>query len=161
MLNVRNVKIEDLPTLVTIENLCFSKDEAATEEAFKKRIHFIADSFFVAEDEGDVIGLINGPVIALPYITDDLFNHSKKNPETGGHQSILGLAVSPAHQNRGIATMLLEFMEKKAREKQRETLTLTCKEELISFYEKKGFKNKGESTSQHGGVTWFNMTKIL
>jgi ribosomal protein S18 acetylase RimI-like enzyme len=161
MLNIRNVEADDLPTLVAIENLCFSKDEAATKEALKKRILFIKDTFYVAEERGEVLGFINGPVISEPFITDDLFTDSNENPKLGGHQSILGLAVSPNHQEKGIATLLLEFMEKKARAKERKTITLTCKEDLIPFYEKKGLSNQGKSSSQHGGVTWFNMTKNL
>lgn len=161
MLNIRNVEADDLPALIAIENLCFSKDEAATKEAFIKRILFIKDTFYVAEEHGEVLGFINGPVISVPFITDDLFTEIMENPKLGGHQSILGLAVSPNHQKRGIATILLEFMEKKAREKERETITLTCKEDLIPFYEKRGLSNQGKSSSQHGGVTWFNMTKKI
>ncbi len=52
MLHIRNVKMEDLPQLVGIENLCFTKEEAATKEAFRQRIQLIPDSFFVAEEEG-------------------------------------------------------------------------------------------------------------
>ncbi|MEH7097321.1 GNAT family N-acetyltransferase, partial [Neobacillus vireti] len=88
------------------ENSCFLKAEAASEEAFKKRIEKIPDSFFVAEEEGGIVGLINGPVIETAYITDDLFSEIKTNSNTGGHQSVLGLAVSPKYQNRGIAAAL-------------------------------------------------------
>ena len=98
MITLRNVKFSDLPQLVVIENLCFTKEEAATKEAFEKRIQLIPDSFFVAEEDGVLIGLVNGPVIETTFITDDLFDNIKENPESGGHQSILGLAVSPDYQ---------------------------------------------------------------
>ncbi|MCM3570123.1 GNAT family N-acetyltransferase [Neobacillus mesonae] len=161
MIQVRNVKMEDLPELMTIENLCFTKEEAATEEAFIKRIQVIPDSFFVAEEEGRILGLVNGPVIQQPYITDDLFQEIKANPETSGHQSILGLAVSPAFQKRGIASRLLTHIEKEAKAKKRETITLTCKENLIPFYQRHGYINEGVSNSEYGGVTWYNMVKKL
>ena len=57
MLKIRNVKMKDLPELVVIENLCFTKEEAATKEAFEKRIRLISDSFFVAEEDGLIAGL--------------------------------------------------------------------------------------------------------
>ncbi|MBT2655796.1 GNAT family N-acetyltransferase [Bacillus sp. ISL-18] len=161
MVNIRNVKKEDLADIVTLENSCFLKAEAASEEAFKKRIENIPDSFFVAEEEGAIVGLINGPVIETAYITDDLFNDTKCNPNTGGHQSVLGLAVSPDYQNRGIAGALLAQLEKDAKNKHRETITLTCKKDLVCFYEKHGYVNQGVSNSEHGGVTWYNMTKNL
>lgn len=161
MIVIRNVELTDLPELVKIENDCFTKEEAATKEAFTKRIHRIPDSFFVAVENGQIVGLVNGPVIDQPFITDDLFSEIKANPTTGGHQSILGIAVSPNCQNRGIASALLAHLESSATEKQRETVTLTCKKELISFYEKQGYTNHGISGSQHGGVKWYNMIKSL
>ncbi|MFJ7726183.1 GNAT family N-acetyltransferase [Neobacillus sp. NPDC097160] len=161
MINIRSAEITDLPALVAIEQLCFSKEEAATSDAFEKRIQRIPDSFFVAEIDGVIVGLVNGPVIESAFITDDLFSDIKANPAVGGHQSILGLAVSPHFQKRGIASVLLAHLEKEARANNRETITLTCKENLISFYESQGYLNKGVSNSEHGGVTWYNMSKKL
>ncbi|PLT34081.1 GNAT family N-acetyltransferase [Bacillus sp. V5-8f] len=161
MLNIRNVKMEDLPQLIHIEHVCFSKEEAATKEAFERRIKYIADSFFVAELDSKIVGLINGPVIKTSYITDDLFSDIKANPTAGGHQSILGLAVSPNFQKRGVASALLAHLEREAKMKKRETMTLTCKENLIPFYENYGFLNEGVSNSEHGGLTWYNMSNKL
>lgn len=48
MVNIRNVELADLSKLVVIEHQCFPKEEAATKEAFEKRIQRISDSFFVA-----------------------------------------------------------------------------------------------------------------
>ncbi|MGG1689035.1 GNAT family N-acetyltransferase [Heyndrickxia ginsengihumi] len=161
MLRIRNVKKEDLSELIVVEQHCFSEEEAATEEAFKKRIELIPDSFFVAEKNGVIVGLVNCPVIKTDVITDDLFDEIEKNPEFGGHQSILGLAVDPNYQNQGIATTLLAHLEKEALKKKRTTITLTCKEYLIPFYEHHGFQHNGVSKSQHGGAVWYNMSKHL
>lgn len=161
MLNIRNVRLKDLTELVEIEQLCFSKEEAATKQSFEKRIRLIPDSFFVAEENGKLVGLVNGPVISELYITDDLFSDINKNPSTGDHQSILGLAVAPQFQNRGVASQLLLHIEKVAKASDRETITLTCKENLVRYYENHGFLNEGKSSSTHGGVTWYNMIKKL
>jgi ribosomal protein S18 acetylase RimI-like enzyme len=161
MVQIRNVKKEDLADLVILEHRCFLKTEAATEEAFKKRIENIPDSFFVAEEDDVIVGLINGPVIDNASITDDLFSEIKTNSTSGGHQTVLGLAVSPEYQNLGIAGMLLAHLEKDAKDKHRETITLTCKKNLVGFYEKHGYVNQGVSNSEHGGVTWYNMIKKL
>ncbi|MCH6264547.1 MULTISPECIES: GNAT family N-acetyltransferase [Neobacillus] len=161
MLNIRNVKMEDLSEITIIESLCFPIEEAATKETFEMRIRVIPDSFFVAERKGAIVGFVNGPVIETPYITDDLFREIKANPLTGGHQSVLGIAVTPHFQTRGVAAALLAHIEEAATAKKRETITLTCKEDLIGFYEKFGYNNMGVSKSEHGGVIWYNMVKKL
>lgn len=161
MVLIRNVKMEDLQQIANIEKLCFSKEEAASIDVFRKRIHMIPDSFFVAEAGEKIAGFINGPAIESPVITDGLFRKLKTNPPSGGHLSILGLAVAPSFQNKGIATALLVHFENEAREKNRETITLTCKEDLIPFYEKNGYQNYGLSDSQHGGSIWYDMVKPL
>ncbi|MFP7300184.1 GNAT family N-acetyltransferase [Neobacillus niacini] len=161
MLTIRNVTMKDLPELVIIEQICFPIEEAATEEAFRQRVQKIPDSFFVAEECGVIIGLVNGPVIETEFITDDLFDEIKENPAIGGHQTVLGVAVTPHFQTRGVATALLTHLENEALSKKRESITLTCKEELIPFYENLGYVNRGVSKSEHGGVTWYNMIKKL
>lgn len=160
MISLRNVQITDLDQLLFIEDEGFSIEEAATKEAFVERIQLIADTFIVAEKEGEILGYINGPIINEPYITDDLFEEIKENPKRGGYQSILGLAVSKQARNQGIAKILIEKMEELIEENEREGITLTCKQELVSFYEKLGFVNHGTSESKHGGVSWYNLVKL-
>ena len=160
MISLRNVQITDLDQLLFIEDEGFSIEEAATKEAFVERIQLIADTFIVAEKEGEILGYINGPIIYEPYITDDLFEEIKENPKRGGYQSILGLAVSKQARNQGIAKILIEKMEELIEENEREGITLTCKQELVSFYEKLGFVSHGMSESKHGGVSWFNLVKL-
>ncbi|MDN4527111.1 GNAT family N-acetyltransferase [Fictibacillus fluitans] len=159
MISLRNVQPGDLEGLAVIENEGFSKDEAATREVFIERIQVISDTFIVAEQDGKILGYINGPVIPHPYITDDLFKEIQENPKTGGYQSILGVAVSRQARNQGIATLLMEKMEELVHENERKGITLTCKQELVSFYEKLGFVSHGISESKHGGVSWYNMIK--
>jgi ribosomal protein S18 acetylase RimI-like enzyme len=160
MISLRNVQSTDLEQLLVIENEGFSKEEAATKEAFVQRIQLIPDTFIVAEKEGKILGYINGPIINQPYITDDLFEEIKLNSKRGGYQSVLGLAVSNQARNQGIAKILIEKMEELVEENEREGITLTCKQDLVSFYEKFGFVNHGMSESQHGGILWYNMVKI-
>jgi ribosomal protein S18 acetylase RimI-like enzyme len=161
MMSLRNVQVTDLEQLLLIENEGFSIEEAATKEAFMERIQLIPDTFIVAEKEGEILGYINGPIIQQLYITDDLFAKINENPNRGGYQSILGLAVSNQARNQGIAKMLMEKMEELVKENEREGITLTCKQKLVTFYEKLGFVNHGMSESQHGGVRWYNMVKLI
>lgn len=160
-MNIRHVRKEDLNQLVRLENTGFTPEEAATEKAFINRTKTIPDTFIIAEENQEIVGYVNGPVIPVPFITDDLFNTTVPNPERGGHQSILGIVVNPKYQGRGIASLLLRQLEKQAQKKERLTVTLTCRKELIPFYEKNGYMNQGIAESQHGGIQWFNMNKQL
>ena len=160
-MEIRQVIAEDLEYLIRIENLGFSEEEAATRAAFIKRIQLIADSFLVALIDGNVVGYVNGPVMQSLYITDDLFADVKQNPLEDGVQSILGLAVDPAFRRQGIARKLLEALEDAAKRTNRQALSLTCKEELIRFYESCGYENHGVSSSTHGNVKWYNLVKYL
>ncbi|MFP9126489.1 GNAT family N-acetyltransferase [Niallia sp. BSM11] len=157
MIQIRNVKETDLERLLTIENEGFTKEEAATKEAFLERIALIKDTFLVAEKEGKIIGYINGPIIPYPYITDDLFESIQQNPSAGGFQSILGLAVAKEARYKGVSLLLMNKLKELVIKNNRLGITLTCKEELIPFYEKLGFKNHGLSESQHAGTAWYNL----
>lgn len=59
----RNFTEEDLPTLIELENKGFTPEEAATPEAIEQRIEIIPDTFIIAEQDGEIAGYINGPVI--------------------------------------------------------------------------------------------------
>lgn len=160
-LHLRQARTADLPRLIAIENACFTPDEAATPEAFALRLARIADSFWVAELHGQVVGLVNGPVVGERYIRDELFRHLAANPVTGGHQTVLGLAVDPACRKLGLGRLLLAQIEAVARAAQRETVTLTCLEDRVPFYAALGYVNEGPSASAHAGEQWFNMVKPL
>lgn len=129
------------------------------KKALIDRIQNIKDTFIVAESNGEIAGYVNGPVIENMYITDDLFETIEPNPSTGGYIAILGLVVAKDYRNQGLAGQLLKQLESTAKDNQREGITLTCKADLIPFYEKYGYTNDGISASEHGGVQWFNLIK--
>ena len=160
-LHLRQATPADLAALIALENQSFTPDEAATPDAFALRLQRIPDSFWVAEVEGHLVGLVNGPVVAERYIRDELFKDLQPNPAQGGHQTVLGLAVAPAWRQKGIGRRLLAQLESVARAAQRETVTLTCLEDRIPFYEALGYVNEGRSASAHAGEAWFNMVKPL
>lgn len=159
MYQFRLVNESDLSEILEIVNEGFTPKEAATEKALIDRIQNIKDTFIVAESNGEIAGYVNGPVIENMYITDDLFETIEPNPSTGGYIAILGLVVAKDYRNQGLAGQLLKQLESTAKDNQREGITLTCKADLIPFYEKYGYTNDGISASEHGGVQWFNLIK--
>lgn len=154
---IRKVKPEDLDAITRVEAVCFPEAEAAPRESFRQRISTFPDSFFVAEKDGEIIGFINGCATDSRVIFDEMFADASHHREDGIYQSIFGLDVIPEYQHQGLASRLMEHLIEDAREKGRKGLTLTCKDRLIGFYERFGYKNLGLSQSVHGGAVWYDM----
>ena len=57
----------------------------------------------------------------------------------------------------GVASQLMRRLIEEAEKAGKKGLILTCKESLIPFYEKFGYKNMGVSASVHGGAQWYDM----
>ena len=83
--------------------------------------------------------------------------HTGGAGENGTTLAILGLAVLPDRRRQGIAAQLMHAYLDRARQGGMERVVLTCKENLIPFYEQFGFVNRGVSQSVHGGVVWYDM----
>lgn len=154
---IRKVKPEDLDAVTRVEAVCFPEAEAAPRESFRHRISTFPDSFFVAEKDGEIIGFINGCATDSRVIFDEMFADASHHREDGIYQSIFGLDVIPEYQHQGLASRLMKHLIEDAREKGRKGLTLTCKDRLIGFYERFGYKNLGLSQSVHGGAVWYDM----
>ncbi len=160
-MTIRRVEPEDLEGLVRLENICFPEAEAATREAFAYRIAAFPDSFYVALENNEIIGIVNGCVTDSPVISDDLFEPEGGHNPKGKNQAIFGLLVDPRYQKQGIAASLMNYFMDAARQAGREKMILTCKEHLIHYYEKFGYVNLGVSNSVHGGAVWYDMEADL
>ena len=101
MYKIRNVTPSDLEGVTALEAACFPPAEAAPKSAFSYRIATFAERFFVAEKEGEIIGMVNGCASSQQTITDDLFEPQGHEPD-GKHQMIFGLAVLPKYQRQGL-----------------------------------------------------------
>lgn len=154
---IRKVTDGDLEAVADVEAACFPEAEAADKLSFQQRICTFSDSFFVAEASGRVIGFINGCATNSKVICDEMFADSRYHDPEGAYQSIFGLDVLPEYRQQGIAAGLMEHLIEDARKKGRKGLILTCKDRLIHYYEKFGYKNMGVSRSTHGGAVWYDM----
>ena len=155
---IRNVKIDDLDQVTEVEALCFPAAEAAVEASFRQRIETFPDSFFVAEDEnGRIIGFINGCVTDERTIRDEMFEDSGLHHTEGLYQSVFGLDVIPEFRRQGVAADLMNRLMQEAKARGKKGMILTCKDRLIHYYEKFGYRNLGLSASVHGGAVWYDM----
>ena len=157
ILEFRNATIQDLDVVSEIELKCFPLEEAATREAFEYRIQTFPTSFILAMLEDKVVGHVNGCCTDLPLICDELFEKDGGHNPNGKNQMIFGLAVLPEYQRKGIAEKLMKSIILSAKSEGRESVVLTCKNQLVHYYEKFGFKSLGISESTHGGAVWYDM----
>ncbi len=156
--NIRMVRKEDLDGVAEVEALCFPAAEAAGKEAFRQRIGRFPESFFVAElAGGTIIGFINGCATNGNTICDEMFENPDLHDPDGAYQSVFGLDVAEKWRGRGIAAALMDRLIEEAGRRGRKGMILTCKDRLIHYYEKFGYRNMGVSGSVHGGAIWYDM----
>ena len=160
---IRIVSLEDLDVVTSIEEICFPKAEAATKESLEYRIKTFPESFLVAvdSDNNKIIGFINGCITDSNVILDSLYEPEGGHNPNGKNQTVFGLDVLPEYQRKGLASLLMRSLMEKSKKSGKEKMVLTCKENLIGFYESFGYKNYGVSESTHGGVIWYDMIAKL
>lgn len=158
----RQVKPEDLEAVVNLEAEAFDMNKERTRSDMIGRIQNYPDTFLVAEDQenNQVVGHIFGPAFAKRYIEDEIYFKNHPNRQEDKYQMILSLAVVLKYRRNGIAGHLLAELANVAKSQGRDALSLTCKDELISFYEKNGYQNEGK-TQNLPGETMYNMVKEI
>jgi predicted N-acetyltransferase YhbS len=149
--------MDDLDAIASIEKECFPPAEAATEHSFLERLTVYPTHFLVLEVNCEIIGFINGMVTNNPTISDELFEQAGLHNEDGDWQAIFGLDVLPRYRRNGYAARLMERLIADSKLQNRKGCILTCKHQLIRYYEKFGYKNCGISASVHGGEIWYDM----
>ena len=156
--SIRGVRKEDLDRVAKVESLCFPSEEAASRKSLEERLNHFPESFLVAElYDGTVIGFINGCVTDEDRICDEMFEKADAHNPDGAYQSVFGLDVVKEWRGRGVAAALMRLFMEEAEKKGRKGMILTCKERLIPYYEKFGYRSKGVSGSVHGGAVWYDM----
>ena len=77
-------------------------------------------------------------------ISDIMFSDASLHDENGMWQAIFGLNVLPEYRRQGLAAKLIDKIVEQARQEGRKGCILTCKDKLIHYYEKFGFKKIGK-----------------
>ena len=155
-LTIVNADLADLQALHEIEELSFS-GKAASLDAFRYRLEKYSRWFFKAVSDEKIVAFINGCSSDRKYITDDLYLAGSPFLEEGENLLIFGLAVLPEFQGKGIARLLMERILTQAIKSGKKRASLTCKQSLIPFYEKLGYRNHGLSLSAVGGIKFYDM----
>lgn len=160
-MQIRQAVEKDIEAIIQIEAVCFPAAEAADGETFRNRYQAFPENFFVAEEEEKVIGFINGCTTDKPELPDELYENVSLHKSDGAYQTVFGLDVLPGYRNRGIAEQLLNQFIAVSKERGKTGMVLTCKDHLIHYYEKFGFRCQGRSASTHGGAVWNDMVYLF
>ena len=156
-MQIRMATMDDLDAIASVEAECFPSAEAASREEFAERIKAYGTHFWLLCKEDEIIAFVDGMVTDKQDLTDEMYEKSELHDENGMWQMIFGVNTLPKYRRHGYAEKLLRYAINDARAQDRAGLVLTCKEKLIHYYEKFGFKNEGVSESVHGGVVWYQM----
>lgn len=156
-MEIRKATIKDLKAITAVEAVCFPLSEAATKADFKKRLKVYPDHFWLLEEGDKLISFINGMVTNETTIHDEMFEDASLHDENGAWQAIFGVNTIPEYRNQGLAAKVMKTVIAEAKKSGRKGCILTCKDKLIHYYEKFGFKNCGISQSAHGGAVWYDM----
>ncbi|MGM9607453.1 MAG: GNAT family N-acetyltransferase [Oscillospiraceae bacterium] len=156
-MDIRTAAMNDLDAIADLEAQCFPAAEAASRESFCARLEAFPDHFWLLWDGAELTACVNGMVTDTPDLTDDMYHDASLHSPNGKWQMIFGVATLPAYRRRGCAGRLLERAIADAKEQGRAGLVLTCKEKLLHYYAKFGFRDEGVSGSTHGGAVWHQM----
>ena len=74
---------------------------------------------------------------------------------------IMSVVVDPAQQGRGFSRALMVEFVSRMKGMGKTTIHLMCREHHVPLYEKFGYSYRKPSASDHGGVTWHEMSMIL
>lgn len=156
-MQIRTATLSDLPALTAVEAACFPPAEAATQKQLAARLRAFPGHFWLLEERGVLMAFADGMVINEPAIRDEMYADALLHRENGTWQAVFGLNTLPEYRRQGYGALLVNRIIADARAQGRKGCVLTCKEGLIVYYEKFGFRSCGISQSIHGGVTWYDM----
>ena len=160
-MEIRNASREDWKALEEIERICFPEAEAASGKTILQRLLTFPGHFWILEQDGRALGFINGMVTDQETISDEQFENASLHREKGLWQTVFGLDVLPEYRRKGCGAMLMRALLQDAKRQGRRGCILTCKEELIPYYEGFGYECLGVSASVHGGVVWYDMRLVF
>ena len=154
---IRQANIDDLDAVTELESRCFPAAEAADRKAFECRLSNYPECFWVAEKDKQIICIINGMSTDSKDLCDEMYEGTELYAAEGKWLMLFGVATLPEYQCKGHASLLMGYVINEARKQKRCGIVLTCKENLIPFYEKFGYVSEGVSDSVHGNAEWYQM----
>lgn len=158
---IRTVEEQDLDRCFEIESVSYSGDEAATRDKILKRIKNYPQGFIVLENDREIIGFINSGATHEVMLSDEAFKELVGHDPEGKYVVILSVVVHPDYQGKGMASKLMNNFIDRMKALGKSDIYLICQTELIDMYARYGFVSLGASDSDHGGLSWNEMSLSL
>ncbi|MCV6822949.1 MULTISPECIES: GNAT family N-acetyltransferase [Halocynthiibacter] len=159
--NFREANISDAASCFAIEAAAYEGDEAATYAKISKRIQTYPEGFLILELDGKVVGFINCGCAYEVEMSDEDFKELVGHDPEAPNVVIMSVVVDPKEQGRGHSRALMDEFIGRMRRMDKSTIYLMCKEHYVPLYEKFGYTYLRPSVSDHGGMTWHEMTLEL
>ncbi len=160
-LNIRSAKVSDLERCFEIEHASYAGEEAATKDKVLKRIQTYPEGFLVLENNKEIVGFINSGATHKVELSDEEFKELIGHDPQGQHIVIMSVVIHPKYQGKSLTTLLIHHFIDAMKEMEKTEIYLICQTELINMYAKYGFVHLGESDSDHGGLSWHEMSLSL
>ena len=157
----RNARPSDAIRCFEIETAAYEGDEAATLEKISKRIEVYPDGFLILEVEGEVVGFMNCGCAHDVEMSDEEFKELVGHDPNAPNVVIMSAVVDPAQQGKGLSRALMVEFVGRMKQMGKSAIYLMCKEHHVPLYEKFGYSYLHPSTSDHGGMTWHEMSLEL
>ena len=154
---IRQATLSDLDAVTELEQQCFPASEAANRDTFTHRLNSFPECFWIAEAGGQITAMINGMTTDSRDLNDEMYDDSTLYSANGAWLMLFGVATHPAYQKHGLASRLMNHVIEEMKRQEKSGIVLTCKEELLQFYQRFGFVSEGVSDSVHGGAVWYQM----
>lgn len=160
-LNIRNVTEQDIDRCYEIETTAYAGDEAASKEKILKRIRTYPEGFVVLENEREIVGFINAGATDNVVLSDEEFKELVGHDPKGKQIVIMSVVVHPDYQGQGMASRLMDEFIGRMKALEKREIYLICQTELIPMYARFGYQDLGPSDSDHGGLSWHEMSLTL
>lgn len=160
-LNIRTVREQDLERCFEIEITAYSGDEAASKEKILKRIRTYPEGFIVLENDQEIIGFINAGATNKVEMSDEEFKEMVGHDPDGKYVVIMSVVIHPDYQGEKLAGKLMQEFIERMRRLDKSEIYLICQQQLIGMYAGFGYREIGESDSDHGGLSWYEMSLTL
>ncbi|WP_298835954.1 GNAT family N-acetyltransferase [uncultured Roseobacter sp.] len=161
MRKFRNARQSDALRCFEIETAAYEGDEAATLGKISKRINVYPDGFLILEEQGGIVGFINCGCAHEVQMSDEEFKELVGHDPDAPNVVIMSVVVDPAHQGTGLSRALMTEFVDRMRKLGKSAIYLMCKEHHVPLYQRLGYSYLHPSTSDHGGMTWHEMSMQL
>ncbi len=132
----RKAELNDKDELIQLIKLADNRTEEAASRKVRKFIDSEKGFFILAVEKKKIVGY-------LLFMVQEEDENASRFLNLGDYSCVCWIAVHPVFRKKSIGTKLLSESEKFAKKENKKGLWLDCRENVLEFYEKNGFRNVG------------------